>query len=260
MIWPASAEAREASNEGENPRGVALRGNKRELKVSEVHTYLGKSHILQGISLEVSEGEIVALLGRNGMGKTTLIRSVMNFAHPHRGSILLEDREITRLPPFHIARLGMGLVPQGRSIFFSLTTRENLEIGKQTSRQGQWTLDRVLSVFPQLGNRLQNLAANLSGGEQQMLAIGRMLMGNPKIAMMDEPSEGLSPLLVWELGRVTNELRKQQVSILLAEQNVNFAASLSDYVYLINNGTIVYQSEPDVFAENDTVKIRYLGV
>jgi branched-chain amino acid transport system ATP-binding protein len=237
-----------------------LRGNNCELKVSDVHTYLGKSHILQGISLEVSEGEIVALLGRNGMGKTTLIRSVMNFARPNHGSIWFEGQEITRLTPFHIARLGVGLVPQGRSLFFSLTTKENLEIGSQTLRQGQWTLDRVLSVFPQLGNRLQNLAANLSGGEQQMLAIGRMLMGNPKIALMDEPSEGLSPLLVWELGRVIYELKTQQVSILLAEQNVNFAASLSDYVYLINNGTIVYESEPETFAENDTVKVRYLGI
>jgi branched-chain amino acid transport system ATP-binding protein len=240
--------------------GVALRSMNCELKVSDIHTYLGKSHILQGISLEVSEGEIVALLGRNGMGKTTLIRSVMNFAHPNHGSILFENREITRLHPFHIARLGVGLVPQGRSIFFSLTTEENLVIGKQTLRQGQWTLDRVLSIFPQLGSRLQNLAANLSGGEQQMLAIGRMLMGNPKIALMDEPSEGLSPLLVWELGRVINELKTQQVSILLAEQNVNFAASLSDYVYLINNGAIVYESEPEAFEENDTVKIRYLGI
>ena len=237
-----------------------MRGNKSELKVSDIHTYLGKSHILQGISLEVSEGEIVALLGRNGMGKTTLIRSVMSFARPHQGSILFEGREITRLSAFHIARLGIGLVPQGRSLFFTLTTRENLEIGKQTARQGQWTLDRVLSIFPQLGNRLQNLAANLSGGEQQMLAIGRMLMGNPKVALMDEPSEGLSPLLVWELGRVIYELKTQQVSILLAEQNVNFAASLSDHVYLINNGSTVYDSDPETFAENDAIKVRYLGI
>lgn len=231
-----------------------------ELKVSDIHTYLGGSHILQGVSLEVSEGEIVALLGRNGMGKTTLIRSVMNFASPSQGTILFEGRDITRLDPFHIARVGVGLVPQGRSLFFSLTTKENLEIGKQTLRQGQWTIDRILAIFPQLEKRLQNLAANLSGGEQQMLAIGRMLMGNPKIALMDEPSEGLSPLLVWELGGVINELKKQQVSILLTEQNVNFAANISDYVYLINNGAIVYESEPQKFSENDAVKIRYLGI
>jgi branched-chain amino acid transport system ATP-binding protein len=154
----------------------------------------------------------------------------------------------------------VGLVPQGRGIFTSLTTKENLEIGKQTSREGQWTLDRVLTIFPQLKDRLENVAATLSGGEQQMLAIGRMLMGNPKIALMDEPSEGLSPLLVWELAGVITELKKQQVSILLAEQNVNFAAHTSDYLYIINNGTIVYDSEPEKFAENDAVKTRYLGI
>ena len=217
-----------------------MRGTKCELKVSGVHTYLGKSHILQGISLEVNEGEIVSSLGRNGMGKTTLIRSVMRFDPTSRGTILFEGQDITHWDPFRIARIGVGLVPQGRSIFFSLTTKENLEIGKQTLRQGEWTLDRILTIFPALKNRLQNIAANLSGGEQQMLAIGRMLMGNPRIAMMDEPSEGLSPLLVWDLGVVINELKQQQVSVLLTEQNVNFAANTSDYVYLINNGAIVY--------------------
>ncbi len=237
-----------------------MRGTTCELRVSDIHTYLGKSHILQGISVEVNEGEIVAVLGRNGMGKTTLIRSVMHFDPTSRGTILFEGKDITHWDPFRIARRGVGLVPQGRSIFFTLTTKENLEIGKQTLRQGEWTMDRILTVFPALKNRLQNIAANLSGGEQQMLAIGRMLMGNPRIAMMDEPSEGLSPLLVWELGGVINELKQQQVSVLLTEQNVNFAANISDYVYLINNGTIVYESEPQELAENDTVKVRYLGI
>ena len=237
-----------------------MRGTRCELRVSDIHTYLGKSHILQGISVEVNEGEIVAVLGRNGMGKTTLIRSVMRFDPTSRGTILFEGQDITHWDPFRIARIGVGLVPQGRSIFFSLTTKENLEIGKQTLRQGEWTLDRILTIFPALKNRLQNIAANLSGGEQQMLAIGRMLMGNPRIAMMDEPSEGLSPLLVWDLGVVINELKQQQVSVLLTEQNVNFAANISDYVYLINNGTIVYESEPQELAKNDTVKVRYLGI
>jgi len=237
-----------------------LRGIKCELKVSDIHTYLGKSHILQGISLEVNEGEIVALLGRNGMGKTTLIRSIMSFNRSVLGTILFEEQDITRLDSFRIARLGVGLVPQGRGIFTSLTTKENLEIGKQTSREGEWTLGHVLTIFPQLKDRLENVAATLSGGEQQMLAIGRMLMGNPKIALMDEPSEGLSPLLVWELAGVITELKRQQVSILLAEQNVNFAAHTSDYLYIINNGTIVYDSEPEKFAENDAVKSRYLGI
>ena len=237
-----------------------MRGTKCELKVSGVHTYLGKSHILQGISLEVNEGEIVASLGRNGMGKTTLIRSIMHFYATSQGTISVEGQNITHMDPFQIARIGIGLVPQGRGIFTSLTTKENLDIGKQTLRQGQWTMDRILNIFPALKNRLQNPAGNLSGGEQQMLAIGRMLMGNPKIALMDEPSEGLSPLLVWELAAVINELKQQQVSVLLTEQNVNFAAHISDYLYIINNGTIVYDSEPKKFAENDTVKTRYLGI
>ena len=237
-----------------------MRGTKCELKVSEIHTYLGTGHILQGISLEVNEGEIVASLGRNGMGKTTLIRSIMHFYGTSRGTISVGGQEITHMNPFQIARIGVGLVPQGRCIFTSLTTRENLEIGKQTLRQGQWTMDRILTIFPALKNRLRNQAGNLSGGEQQMLAIGRMLMGNPRIALMDEPSEGLSPLLVWELAAVINELKQQHVSVLLTEQNVNFAAHISDYIYLINNGTVVYESEPEKLAENDTVKIRYLGI
>ena len=242
------------------PEDSASRGRKCELEVSDIHTYLGKSHVLQGISLEVSEGEIVSLLGRNGMGKTTLIRSIMHFENAAQGRILLDGRDITRLDPFRIARLGVGHVPQGRSIFFSLTTKENLEIGKYTLRKGQWTLDRILAVFPALKSRLQNLAANLSGGEQQMLAIGRMLMGNPRIALMDEPSEGLSPLLVWELAVVIHDLKQQQVSVLLSEQNVNFAASISDYVYLINNGKTVYESDPQKLAEDDSIKVRYLGI
>lgn len=237
-----------------------MRGVRCELKVSDIHTYLGKSHILQGVSFEVNKGEIVGLLGRNGMGKTTLIRSVVHFNTTSHGTIFFAGQNITHLDSFRIARLGVGLVPQGRSIFFSLTTKENLEIGKQTLRHGQWTLDRILTIFPSLKNRLQNTAANLSGGEQQMLAIGRMLMGNPRIALMDEPSEGLSPLLVWELGAVIEELKQQDVSVLLTEQNVDFAANISDYVYLIDKGTIIYESDPQKFIENDTVKVRYLGI
>lgn len=216
--------------------------------------------MLQGISLEVNEEEIVTLLGRNGMGKTTFIRSVMRFAPTRRGTILFEGRDITHLEPFHIARAGVGLVSQGRSIFSTLTTKENLEIGKQSLRHGQWTLDQVLSIFPRLKERLKNLAGDLSGGERQMLAIGRMLMGNPKIALMDEPSEGLSPLLVHELGLVIKELKRQNVSILLTEQNVNFALKLADYAYLVDKGMIAYESEPQKLIENPTIKVRYLSI
>ena len=239
---------------------MTSRGGKSELKVSDIHTHLGKSHVLQGISLDVNEGETVSLLGRNGMGKTTLIRSIMHYYNTSHGTVVFRGQDITHWDTFRIARAGIGHVPQGRGIFTSLTTEENLEIGKQSRRQGQWTLDRILTIFPALKNRLQNPAGNLSGGEQQMLAIGRMLMGNPRIALMDEPSEGLSPLLVWELASIIQELKQDQVSILLTEQNVNFAANSSDYVYLINNGTTVYDSDTDALLENDTVKIRYLGI
>lgn len=239
---------------------MTSRGGKSELKVSEIHTHLGKSHVLQGISLDVNEGETVSLLGRNGMGKTTLIRTIMHFYNTSHGNVVFRDQDITHWDTFRIARAGIGHVPQGRGIFTTLSTAENLEIGKQSKRQGQWTLDRVLTIFPALRNRLQNLAGNLSGGEQQMLAIGRMLMGNPRIALMDEPSEGLSPLLVWELASIIQELKQDKVSILLTEQNVNFAANSSDYVYLINNGITVYDSDTDTLLKNDAVKTRYLGI
>ncbi|OGO45313.1 MAG: ABC transporter ATP-binding protein [Chloroflexi bacterium RBG_16_63_12] len=235
------------------------------LTVEEIHTYYGDSHVLQGLSLEVKAGEIVALLGRNGVGKSTLIKSIIGFAPPRQGRIALRGVEVTRLPPHKRAQLGIGLVPQGRGIFPTLSVRENLTLAARRPASGNgngapWTLDRVLAIFPPLERRLRNLGAQLSGGEQQMLAIARALMTNPELLLMDEPSEGLAPLLVQEIGRVLNELRAQSLSILLVEQNLSMALDLANRVYVMSKGQIVYTGLPGELQANEEVKHRYLGV
>ena len=235
------------------------------LTVEEIHTYYGDSHVLQGLSLEVKAGEIVALLGRNGVGKSTLIKSIIGFAPPRQGRIALRGVEVTRLPPHKRAQLGIGLVPQGRGIFPTLSVRENLTLAARRPASGNgngapWTLDRVLAIFPPLERRLRNLGAQLSGGEQQMLAIARALMTNPELLRMDEPSEGLAPLLVQEIGRVLNELRAQSLSILLVEQNLSMALDLANRVYVMSKGQIVYTGLPGELQANEEVKHRYLGV
>ena len=235
------------------------------LTVEEIHTYYGDSHVLQGLSLEVKAGEMVALLGRNGVGKSTLIKSIIGFAPPRQGRIALRGVEVTRLPPHKRAQLGIGLVPQGRGIFPTLSVRENLTLAARRPASGNgngapWTLDRVLAIFPPLERRLRNLGAQLSGGEQQMLAIARALMTNPELLLMDEPSEGLAPLLVQEIGRVLNELRAQSLSILLVEQNLSMALDLANRVYVMSKGQIVYTGLPAELQANEEVKHRYLGV
>lgn len=232
--------------------GVALR-------LRDVHTFYGESHILHGVSLEVRAGELVALLGRNGAGKTTTMRSIIGFTPARAGTVELHGREITTLPPHRIARSGVGLVPQGRRVFPDLTVRENLRIGARAG-PGGWTLARVHEYFPRLRERERQLAGSLSGGEQQMLAIGRALMTNPSLLLMDEPSEGLSPLLVREIGRIVAELRRERLSILLVEQNLPFALALADRVYVMNKGAIVFKGDAASLAANDAVKHQYLGV
>ena len=228
------------------------------LEVEGVHTYYGESHVLQGISLRVDPGEVLAILGRNGMGKTTLIRTIVGFTPPREGRVLYEGTDITRLPPFRMVALGMALVPQGRRVFPSLSVRENLDVARRG--EGRWSLEQVYALFPRLRERAGNRANKLSGGEQQMLAIGRALMSNPDLLLMDEPTEGLAPLLVREVGRVITELKRSGLSILLVEQNLALALSVADRVHVLSRGQIVHTGTPAELMGNDDVKARYLGV
>jgi branched-chain amino acid transport system ATP-binding protein len=228
------------------------------LTVDDIHTYYGDSYILQGLSLQINPGEVVAVLGRNGVGKTTLVRSIIGLTPPRRGRIRFKGEDITRLPAYRIARRGIGLVPQGRRIFPSLSVRENLEV---TARgRGPWKLAEVLALFPNLARRLRQLGGKLSGGEQQMLAAGRALVTNPELMLLDEPSEGLAPLMVRELGRVIEALKQAGTAVLLIEQQLRFATRHADRVYLMSKGRIVHHCQPAALAADAEIRARYLGV
>ncbi len=229
------------------------------LELLDIHTYYGESHVLHGISMTVQQGSVVALLGRNGMGKTTAIRSIIGFTPPREGQIRFKKREITKLKPYHIAKMGIGLVPQGRNIFPSLSVKENLTMAaRQGSKNGEWSLDRVYAQFPILKERSKLKGNLLSGGEQQMLAVGRALMINPDLLLMDEPSEGLAPLVVHDIGFIIVRLKKEGLSILLVEQNLPMGLGVSDHVLIISKGQIVYESSPAQLRENEEVKVKYL--
>ncbi len=228
------------------------------LEVEGIHTYYGESHVLHGISLRVDPGEVLAILGRNGMGKTTLVRSIVGFTPPRAGHVRYQGADITRLPSFRMVELGMALVPQGRRVFPSLSVRENLEVARRGT--GRWSLEQVYALFPRLRERAANRANKLSGGEQQMLAIGRALMSNPELLLLDEPTEGLAPLLVREVGRVIGELKRSGLSILLVEQNLALALSVADRVHVLSRGQIVHTGTPGELMGNEDVKTRYLGV
>jgi branched-chain amino acid transport system ATP-binding protein len=231
------------------------------LELVDIHTYYGESQALWGISLKVEKGSIVAILGRNGMGKTTIIHSIIGFTPPSRGKVIIEGKEVTKLEPNRIARMGVALVPQGRRIFSSLSVRENLTIAARGGEQGEaWSLDKIYSMFPALKERAHHKGNLLSGGEQQMLCIGRALMTNPDLLLMDEPSEGLAPLIVQELGSTIKELNKRGLSILLVEQNINLALAVADYVYVVNKGMIVYESTPAELEKEEKVKDVYIGI
>ncbi|HEY6003787.1 MAG TPA: ABC transporter ATP-binding protein [Anaeromyxobacter sp.] len=229
------------------------------LEVVDIHCYYGESHVLHGVSLEVGKGEVVAILGRNGMGKTTLIRGVVGFTPPRQGRVVLKGVDVTRLPPHRIVDMGLGVVPQGRRIFPSLSVRENLAVAARPGPRG-WTEERVLSLFPRLAARREAAGDKLSGGEQQMLAIGRALMTNPDLLLMDEPTEGLAPLVVREVANVIAELKREGLSILLVEQSLPFATRLADRVHVLDRGRIVYSSAPAELFANEEVKSRYLGL
>jgi len=237
------------------------------LEVRELHSYYAAAHVLQGVSLDVAEGQVVALLGRNGMGKTTLIRSIMGLTPPQvrEGDVRYRGQSIVGKPPYEIAQMGIGLVPQGRRVFPSLTVLEHLQIAAHPPRGGRngrepWTVERVFDLFPRLAERQKHFGNELSGGEQQMLAIARALMTNPDLLLMDEPSEGLAPLLVQALGEHLKQLKASGLSIFLVEQNVGLALSIADVVYVIDRGQIVYRGTPEAFQAAEDIKRRYLGV
>jgi len=231
------------------------------LAVNDIHTYYGESYILQGLSLKSDQASVVALVGRNGMGKTTTMRSIIGFTHPRRGKIYFKEKDITDLPSFQICQMGISLVPQGRRIFPSLTVKENLMIAaRHTQRKEAWDMEKIFSLFPKLRERVNNKGNQLSGGELQMLAIARALVSNPDFMLMDEPSEGLAPLVIQNIGTVIQELKESGLSILLAEQNLPLALSVADYVYVLAKGTVVFESPPDALQDNEEVKREYLAI
>lgn len=231
------------------------------LEVREIDTYYGVSHILQGISLAVDSGEVVALLGRNGVGKTTTLRSILGLTPPKRGSIRFNGVETAGKPPYAMARMGMAYVPDDLRIFPDLTTYENLEIARRvTKRDGYWNRERVVELFPKLNELAQNKGLNLSGGEKKMLGIGRALMANPSLILLDEPSEGLAPLIVKNLAEVIGRIREHNVTILMADQNLKFCRRVSDRGYIIEKGVIVYQETIDAIWANESVVSKYLVV
>jgi branched-chain amino acid transport system ATP-binding protein len=229
------------------------------LELDDVHVAYGESRIIQGVSLRVGEREIVALLGRNGVGKTTLIRAICGLTPAKAGAIRYRQDDITRLPAHAIARRGIRLVPQGRRLFPSLEVREHLRVGARPGPRG-WDGARVLALFPRLRERLRHRGGKLSGGEQSMLATGRALVGNPDLLVMDEPSEGLAPVLVREMARVLGELKAAGASILLVEQNLAFALAVADRVYLMSKGRIVHEGPAAALAGDEATKARWLGV
>lgn len=230
------------------------------LEIHDIHTYYGKSHILHGVNLSIPKGTLGALLGRNGMGKTTTIRSLIGFNPPRSGKIVFRGQEIQGKPSYRISRLGLGLVPQGRGIFPNLTVKENLLIAARPGNGMGWNLARVYELFPRLKERANNLAGKLSGGENQMLAICRALMINPDMILLDEPSEGLAPLIVNEVADKLVELKKQGLSFLLVEQNINMALKIADSVFVLNKGQVVFSGTPKELVANTEVQAQYLGV
>jgi branched-chain amino acid transport system ATP-binding protein len=232
------------------------------LEVSELHSYYGEAHVLQGVSLKVAPGEIVALLGRNGMGKTTTIRSIMNLRQPvvRQGDITFRGERLNDLAPHAIARRKIAIVPQGRRLFASLTVVEHLTMLKPASAKHGWTVERVLDTFPRLAERRQHRGNQLSGGERQMLAVGRALMIDPELILMDEPSEGLAPVMVRHLETVIAALRKEGLGILLVEQNLYSALALADRIYLIETGRIVHHGTAAELQADPGSLQRYLGV
>jgi branched-chain amino acid transport system ATP-binding protein len=230
------------------------------LRIRDVDAYYGDSHVLHGVGFALLGGRLLGLLGRNGAGKTTCMSTIMGFLKPRRGSIMMFGEEVAGLAPEAIARKGICLVPQGRRMFRSLTVRENLEVARQVRENGTWTIERVFTLFPRLKERHAQVAGSLSGGEQQMLAIGRALMGNPRVLLMDEPSEGLAPQIVAEVGRTIAQLKAEGLSIVLVEQNIKLTLDLADDVVIVNTGAVVFSGTADEVRTDEKRIAQHLGV
>ena len=233
------------------------------LEISELDTFYGESHILQGISLTENTGETVSVLGRNGVGKTTTLKSIIGLVVPRHGQILFKSEPISGLPPYRIANLGIGYVPEDRRIFPKLTVRENLLIGMKPGRKGEkdgWTVEKLYDYFPNLKERDKQKGAYLSGGEQQMLTIARSLMGNPEILLLDEPTEGLAPKIVERVEEVVQDIHKHGMAILLVEQNMQVVLRLASRFYVMSKGIIVFHGTARELEENPEIRQRYLEV
>ena len=228
------------------------------LRLEGVHTYYGTGHILQGVDFEVPQGTITGILGRNGVGKTTTVRTIMGLTPPREGNIYLRDTNIARWPPHRIARAGVAYVPEGRMIFPDLTVVENIDVGKRVEPK-TWTVSRLFELFPGLAERKYNKGGQLSGGEQQMLAVARALVTDPEVILLDEPSQGLAPLVVRELSKVIVQLSKENVTVLLVEQNLRLAEILSDRISIMVKGRIVFDAPIDEFQKNkEEIKTEHL--
>lgn len=231
------------------------------LEVNDIRTYYGDSQILEGVSLKIEKGSVVALLGRNGMGKTTTAHSIIGYTPPRFGEISFNGEKISGLPPYQISRRGIGLVPQGRCIFRSLSVEENVTLAARNTRGAEgWTLDKTYSLFPVLKDRAKNRGTSLSGGEQQMLCIARTLMTNPTFLIMDEPSEGLAPLVARQIGDVIARLKEDGFSVLLIEQNLPMALKVADYVYIMSNGKIAHECTPEQLKSSPEIQERLLAI
>ena len=235
------------------------------IELKDIHSYYGKSHILHGVSLQLKEGELVCLLGRNGVGKSTTLKSIMGIVRPNRGSVLFGGEELVGRQPYEIARAGVGYVPEDRRIFRSLTVHENLLMGIKNdkrggSAQGEWTIDRVYEIFPRLKERAGNKGIHLSGGEQQMLTVARTLMGNPRLILVDEPTEGLAPLIVKDVLETLFAVRKSGVTVLMVELNFKAAIKVADRFYIMSKGHMVFEGDMAALLAAEDVRRNYLEV
>ncbi|MEO1681416.1 MAG: ABC transporter ATP-binding protein [Pseudomonadota bacterium] len=232
------------------------------LELSGVNTFYGKAHVLDDLAFDVPHGTVVALLGRNGAGKTTTMKAIMQLVPPRSGRITFQDEQITGLPPHRVAKLGLGYVPEERRIFTDLTVMENLEVGRQPARDGAvtWSVDMLLDLFPNLAERRSNRGKALSGGEQQMLTIARTLMGNPRLVLLDEPSEGIAPVIVEQMVRVIRQLKSEGLTVLLSEQNLHFARAVADIAVIIEGGAVKFHGTVEELQAHPEIRDAYLSV